>query len=73
MRKKSRTKSKEGGKVNFLRGGCLQLVVLFGSVAGLCFHIYKENILSICARNSPKIDTSGIAILRRKNKPEGGI
>ena len=35
--------------------------------------VFPENILSICARNSPKIDTSGIAILRRKNKPEGGI
>ena len=61
MRKKSRTKSKEGGKVNFLRGGCLQLVVLFGSVAGLCFHIYKrEHFINLCkkqAKNRYKRDS----------------
>ena len=37
-RKKSRTKRKKGGKVNFLHGGCLQLLVLFDSIRGLGFH-----------------------------------
>ena len=61
MRKKSRTKSKKGGKVNFLRGGCLHLVVLFGSVAGLCFHIYKRehfiNLFKKLAKNKYKRDS----------------
>ena len=70
MRKKSRTKSKEGGKVNFLRRG---LCAVGCAVRFRSRFVFPENILSICARNSPKIDTSGIAILRRKSKPEGGI
>ena len=34
-RKKSRTKRKKGGKVHFLRGDCLQLLVLFDSIGTL--------------------------------------
>ena len=48
FQQQSRTKSKKGGKVNFLHGGCLHSVVLFDFIPGLCFHI-KDNILSICA------------------------
>ena len=43
-RKKSRTERKKGGKVHFLHGGCLRLLVLFDSIGGL----EKENILSTC-------------------------
>ena len=48
FKQQSRTKSKKGGKVNFLHGDCLHSVVLFDFIPGLCFHI-KDNILSICA------------------------
>ena len=46
FKQQSRTKSKKGGRVNFLHGGCLHSVVLFDFIPGLCFHI-KDNILSI--------------------------
>ena len=32
-------RSKKGGKVDFLNGGCLHLVVLFDFIPGICFHI----------------------------------
>ena len=48
FKQESRARSKKGGKVNFLHGGCLHLVVLFDYIPGLCFDI-KENIVSICA------------------------
>ena len=45
-RKKSRTKRKKRGKVNFLQGSCQQLLVLFDSIGGLSFH-KRENFINL--------------------------
>ena len=45
-RKKSRTKRKKGGKVHFLHGGCLQLLMLFDSIGSLGFH-KREHFINL--------------------------